>query len=68
MRCTLKKISPTSFEVINEVMNQIEATKEHKRSQDNDTNMLLDLDLAVLGDSSESYQKYANAIRKEYKI
>ncbi|WP_107037443.1 HD domain-containing protein [Brumimicrobium mesophilum] len=63
-----KRISKTSFDKIEECMSQIQATKDHKMSSDNDTNILLDLDLSVLGKSQEEYIKYSKAIRKEYSI
>lgn len=63
-----KMISKTSFEAITEVMDLIAATKEHMQSDDTDTNILLDLDLAVLGEKPENYLIYAKAIRKEYYI
>ncbi|MCP3933187.1 MAG: hypothetical protein GY705_29305 [Bacteroidetes bacterium] len=62
------RIAKTSFDKLSECMSQIEATKEHKLSEDNDTNILLDLDLSVLGKSSEEYKKYSESIRKEYHI
>jgi predicted metal-dependent HD superfamily phosphohydrolase len=62
------RIVKTSFEKLNECMSQIEATKEHKISDDYDTNLLLDLDLSVLGKTSEEYKKYSESIRKEYQI
>lgn len=63
-----KRISETSFTYLNNCMLQIEATKEHKLSNDNDTNLLLDLDLSILGKSPNEYEKYCKNIRKEYKI
>ncbi|MBB5267047.1 hypothetical protein [Algibacter amylolyticus] len=63
-----KRINKTSFDGIIDCMNQIEATKEHKHSTDNDTNILLDLDLSVLGKSTEEYSKYSKNIRKEYRV
>lgn len=62
------RIIKTSFGKLNECMSQIEATKEHKISDDYDTNILLDLDLSVLGKTSEEYKKYSESIRKEYQI
>ncbi|QED36809.1 hypothetical protein FK178_03375 [Antarcticibacterium arcticum] len=62
------RISKTSFTKLNECMLQIEATKEHKLSADNDTNILLDLDLTILGKSPEEYKNYSENIRKEYHI
>lgn len=63
-----KRISKTSFINLNKCKAQIEATKEHKLSDDYDTNILLDLDLIILGKSQKEYQEYSNNIRKEYKI
>jgi predicted metal-dependent HD superfamily phosphohydrolase len=48
--------------------NMILATKQHLTSEDNDTNFLLDADLAILGTSEEEYQKYKDQIREEYAI
>lgn len=63
-----KRITVTSFPWVSECMEQIEATKEHKLSTDNDTNILLDLDVSILGKSPEAYQSYSKNIRKEYQI
>jgi len=62
------RISKTSFPNLSKCIAQIEATKEHKLSTDKDTNILLDLDLSILGKSREEYQKYCKNIRKEYHI
>jgi len=45
---------------------QILATKSHKKTGDNDTNYLLDFDLAYLGESPSLYREYSENIRKEY--
>ncbi|MCK7591665.1 hypothetical protein M0G43_13840 [Subsaxibacter sp. CAU 1640] len=63
-----KRISKTTFPNINKCKAQIEATKEHKLSTDPDTNLLLDLDLSILGKDPKEYQTYSANIRKEYKI
>lgn len=47
---------------------QILATKTHASSPDNDTNLLTDADLSILGSTWESYQNYAKQVRKEYAI
>lgn len=47
---------------------QILATKKHEMSNDNDTNLLTDADLSILGTTPEHYKAYTNAIRKEYSI
>lgn len=51
---------------INQVSAQIEATKTHARSADNDINLFLDADLAVLGKDENGYLEYTKLIRKEY--
>lgn len=48
--------------------NMILATKQHLTSEDNDTNFILDADLAILGTNEEDYQKYKDQIREEYAI
>lgn len=63
-----KRISKTSFRHINPCKAQIEATKEHQHADDADTNILLDIDLAILGKNKNRYQEYAQNIRKEYQI
>ncbi|ADV48787.1 hypothetical protein Celal_1475 [Cellulophaga algicola DSM 14237] len=63
-----KRIAKTSFKNIKECMAQIEATKEHKLSENKDINILLDVDLTILGQGTETYKKYAEQIRKEYQI
>ena len=55
-------------EDLQQVYEQILATKSHQRSEDEDTNFLLDADLSVLGKSSEVYSEYTKQIRKEYSI
>ncbi|MFP3835153.1 hypothetical protein [Chryseobacterium sp. SIMBA_028] len=47
---------------------QILATKFHQKSEDEDTNYLLDADLSILGKDPESYLAYTQMIRKEYSI
>ncbi|MFT3796127.1 hypothetical protein [Flavobacterium sp.] len=44
------------------------ATKNHEPSTDPDTNLLLDADLAILGQKQDDYQLYAENVRKEYSI
>lgn len=44
------------------------ATKDHKDSENNDTNYLVDFDLAILGDTPENYKTYREKIRLEYSI
>ncbi len=47
---------------------QIMATKDHADAQDQDTCFLLDMDLAILGDSPEAYAAYTRKIRAEYSM
>lgn len=47
---------------------QILTTKSHQRSDDEDTNYLLDADLSVLGKDFKTYLEYTQNIRKEYSI
>lgn len=62
------RISKTSFGPIDYCMAQIQATKEHKRADDSDTNFLLDFDLSILGSASDRYKQYCQNIRKEYNM
>jgi predicted metal-dependent HD superfamily phosphohydrolase len=48
--------------------NMILATKHHTLSDDDDTNYLLDADLAIFGQPTEEYQKYSEQIREEYTL
>ena len=63
----LKKINLDIYQ-INKICNQILATKAHKKSNDLDTNYLLDADLSILGQNWNQYDKYIKQIRKEYSI
>ncbi len=66
---TFKKyIKPTSFTEIDRTFNLILATQMHQLSEDRDTNILLDLDLNVLGKSQAEYQNYTQGVRREYSI
>ncbi len=47
---------------------QILATKKHEAGTDRDTDLLTDADLAILGQSSSTYEVYCQQIRKEYQI
>lgn len=50
------------------VSEQIIATKVHHRSEDFDTNYLLDADLSILGKNLDTYIDYTQKIRKEYSV
>ena len=47
---------------------QILATKDHEEGSDNDTNLLLDIDVSILGSNQQQYEQYASDIRKEYNM
>jgi predicted metal-dependent HD superfamily phosphohydrolase len=63
-----KHLSKTSFTNIQKCSEQIEATKRHEKSSHLDTNYLLDIDLAILGENESVYENYCNQIRNEYKM
>lgn len=44
------------------------ATKSHSKSENQDTNLLLDADLSILGADWNTYQQYTDQVRKEYSI
>lgn len=54
--------------IISKVSEQILATKSHQKTDDADTNYLLDADLAILGKELSVYIEYTRQIRKEYSI
>ncbi|NIF06872.1 hypothetical protein F3J23_15605 [Chryseobacterium sp. Tr-659] len=53
---------------IENISTQILATKHHQRSDNGDTNYLLDADLSVLGKDLRTYLDYTQKIRREYSI
>lgn len=55
-------------ETVWKVTEQIIATKAHQRSDDPDTNYLLDADLSILGKDRDTYEDYTRKIRKEYAV
>lgn len=55
-------------DIISIISEQILATKSHQRSDNQDTNYLLDADLSVLGKDFKTYLEYTQNIRKEYSI
>jgi predicted metal-dependent HD superfamily phosphohydrolase len=59
------EIAPETLETC---IKHILATKHHEPSENPDTNLLLDLDLAILGGPWETYEQYARQVRKEYGI
>lgn len=63
-----QRIRSTSFADTTACQSMIRATKTHQRSADKDINLLLDLDLSILGKDENSYQEYCKNIKKEYRI
>lgn len=57
-----------SGEQVNKCRKQIVATKTHEATGDADTQFLLDADLWILGAERETYKRYAEHIREEYKL
>ncbi|MCT2406801.1 hypothetical protein NZD88_04420 [Chryseobacterium antibioticum] len=53
---------------VSKITKQILATKAHEKSDDRDTNYLLDSDLSILGKDWAVYLDYTRKIRKEYSI
>ena len=53
---------------IEKCISQIIATKAHTASPDADTNLLTDIDLAILGEPWPLYQAYTQQVRKEYAV
>ena len=51
---------------IERVKSHILATKHHRYSNDQDTNLFTDADLAILGGSHSEYQHYKTNVRQEY--
>lgn len=51
---------------IDRVAAMIFATARHEKSDDPQTQLLLDLDLAILGATPNEYRRYCGAIRAEY--
>jgi len=65
-----KRLNSISFppECIDKCCEMILATKSHQLSNDGDTNLLTDADLAILGQNSYDYQHYTEQVREEYSI
>jgi predicted metal-dependent HD superfamily phosphohydrolase len=55
-------------QLINHCKSQILATKKHLPDQDEDTNYFTDADLSILGQPWDIYNRYAQNVRKEYRI
>lgn len=63
----LRKLNLNKDE-ISKIIAQIIATKLHQKSDDMDTDYLLDADLSILGKDKTVYLEYTKKIRKEYSI
>lgn len=60
LRDTLPEIDTTAAE------SMIRATKSHRQTDDADTNLLLDIDMAILGTGWPDYLAYAQGVYREY--
>lgn len=56
------------FENTEYVVKLILATCSHKKSKDENINLFVDIDLAILGSVPKTYEKYFQNIRKEYSV
>lgn len=63
-----KRLAVLGFRDVDKVVALILATKKHERSDDKDTNYLLDIDLNILGAVWPRYREYAQQVREEYII
>ena len=55
-------------EKIKKCFQQIVATQHHETADDNGTQYLLDIDMAILGEDPAIYKNYTQKVRKEYGI
>lgn len=55
-----------SEQFIEQVSRLIMATKSHKKNIDKLSDIIIDLDMMILGQSSNIYENYSKKIRKEY--
>ena len=58
------KISPCTIDAVNQII--LNTKHHHAEPEDIDSQILLDADLAILGEDESSYQFYAKGIRREY--
>lgn len=61
-----ERLLQTSFPHIPRCEEMILATRDHRAREEADTNVLLDLDLSILGASEAEYVRYTRNIREEY--
>jgi len=57
---------PLSQAVVQTVLHFIGATKHHTVAEDLDTRLLIDIDLAILGQAAPLFDAYERHIRQEY--
>jgi predicted metal-dependent HD superfamily phosphohydrolase len=55
-----------STEIVNHIAQLIVATKSHEAGADPDAALMIDVDLAIFGQSAERFAEYEEQIRKEY--
>jgi predicted metal-dependent HD superfamily phosphohydrolase len=56
-------VDPTQLET---AVRSVKATKQHALTPSHETNLLLDLDMAILGQPWPVYERYADAVMREY--
>ena len=61
-------LQDTSYTGIELSVQQIEASKTHKMSENSDINLFLDIDMAILGYKRDVYTEYSKHVRKEYSL
>jgi len=68
--CAVERLQKIGLnpDTISKIEAQILATKSHRKSDDMDTNYLLDADLSILGKDFTIYSDYTRKIRKEYSL
>lgn len=69
-RLAQKRLTKLNLEPerIKHCVQQILATKTHSLTKDADTQLLLDIDMGVLGEDPDIYRNYKIGVRKEYSI
>lgn len=55
-------------EISDTVYEHILATAGHDKTEQRDRNLLIDIDLSILGDRPDVYQQFETSVRSEYKL
>lgn len=54
------------LDAVRRIASMIRATADHRETGDKDTDLFLDMDMAVLAAESREYRMYTEAVRREY--